>query len=201
FDPSTIARHIHLAATLTPHHPCELAVTEMPQEHFELTIVGYDYFAAFATICGVLSAFGLSIEAGQIYTFLGSPSPSTATTSGALGGRWAAGRGLGRKKLVDVFGVQPVRGAAFGREEHNRLAVELSMMVGFLHAGQIERARQAVNRQLVEQLGKRRGSFSGLLHPDHITFGNSQSPTDTSMDIRTCVTPAVIYECAHSVSL
>ena len=37
--------------------------------HFELTVVAYDYFAEFATICGLLSAFGLNIEEGQIYTF------------------------------------------------------------------------------------------------------------------------------------
>ncbi|HEX8751500.1 MAG TPA: hypothetical protein VF732_10330, partial [Nitrospira sp.] len=89
FDPSTIARHIHLAATLTPDHPSELSVTEMPHEHFELTIVGYDYFAVFATICGLLSAFGLNIDEGQIYTFLDSPSPSAARTSGAPRGRSA----------------------------------------------------------------------------------------------------------------
>ena len=44
------------------------------------------------------------------------------------------------------------------------------MMITLLDAGQFDEARQAVNRQLVEQLGKRRGSFSGLLHhrADHL---------------------------------
>ena len=200
-DPSTIARHIHLAATLNPDHPCELAVTEMPHEHFELTIVGYDYFAVFATICGLLSAFGLNIEEGQIYTFLDPASSSTAKTSGAPRGRSAVRPGLSRKKLVDVFRVQPVRGASFGPVEHNRLAVEITMMIGFLNAGQFERARQAVNRQLVEQLGKRRGSFSGLLHPVHITFDNSQSPTDTIMDIRSDDTPAFLYAFANALTM
>jgi len=59
FDPATIARHIHLAATLTPDHPCELAVTQPRHEHFELTIVAYDYFAEFATIYRRAYALGL----------------------------------------------------------------------------------------------------------------------------------------------
>ncbi|HEY6903543.1 MAG TPA: hypothetical protein VI216_04500, partial [Candidatus Acidoferrales bacterium] len=48
--PDRIAQHIHLAARLTPDRLCELSVTELPTERFELTIVAYDYFALFATI-------------------------------------------------------------------------------------------------------------------------------------------------------
>ncbi len=59
----------------------------------------------------------------------------------------------------------------------------------------------AVNRHLVEQLGKRRGSFSGLLHPVHITFDNSQSPTDTIMDIRSDDTPAFLYAFANALAM
>src|SRR5215510_10949184 len=73
FDSPTIARHIRQAATLTPDHLCELAIVVQGRESFELTIVAYDYFAEFATICGLLSAFGLNIEEGQIYTFADAP--------------------------------------------------------------------------------------------------------------------------------
>ena len=200
FDSPTIARHIHLAATLTPDHPCAMEVTETHHQHFELTIVAYDYFAEFATICGLLSAFGLNIEEGRIYTFLDAASASLGRPAGGSvpRGRSAIRPGLSRKKIVDVFRVQPVRGVSFGPEEHSRLGVEITMMIGFLNAGQFERARQAVNRQLVEQLGKRRGSFSGLLLPLHITFDNSQSPTDTIMDIRSDDTPAFLYAFGNS---
>ncbi|HMK21482.1 MAG TPA: hypothetical protein VK466_04060, partial [Terriglobales bacterium] len=203
FDPATIARHIRLAATLTPDHPCALAVGEQSDRLFELTIVAYDYFAEFAIICGLLSAFGLNIEEGQIYTFTEAFPASPARTAGGTTprGRPAIRPGLSRKKIVDVFRVQPVPGASFGAEDHDRLAVEITMMLGLLHAGQVDRARQAVNRQLVEQLGKRRGSFSGLLHPVHIAFDNSQSPTDTIMDIRSDDTPAFLYAFANALTM
>ena len=68
-EPSAIAQHVRLAAQLTPEHLCELAIAEQRGEHFDLTIVAYDYFSEFAMICGLLSAFGLNIEEGQIYTF------------------------------------------------------------------------------------------------------------------------------------
>ena len=75
------------------------------------------------------------------------------------------------------------------------------MMIGLLNDGQLERARHTVNRQLVEQLGKRRGSFSGLRLPLHITFDNSQSPTDTIMDIRSDDTPAFLYAFANALAM
>ena len=61
--------HIQLASRLTPDHPCELSVLDKRAGQSEISIVAYDYFSEFATICGLLSAFGLNIEEGRIYTF------------------------------------------------------------------------------------------------------------------------------------
>jgi glutamate-ammonia-ligase adenylyltransferase len=203
FDPATIARHIHLAAQLTPEHPCEVTIAEQPDRHFELTVVAYDYFSEFATICGLLSAFGLNIEEGQIYTFVeGAAGPASRPAGpGAARARPKVRPGLSRKKIVDVFLVQPARGTSFGPEEHRRLIAELAAMIGLLDAGKFEEARQTVNRQLVEHLGKRRGSFSGLLHTVHVTFDNSLSPTDTVMDIQSDDTPAFLYAFANALAM
>lgn len=202
FEPATIARHIGMAAQLTPERPCQVAITEQRDQRFELTIVAYDYFSEFATICGLLSAFGLNIEEGQIYTFVEGSSAAARTTPAAGYRQRPKGRpGLGRKKIVDVFRVQPVRGASFGQEEQGKLTAELTAMIALLDAGRFDEARQAVNRQLVEYLGQRRGSFSGLLHTVHITFDNSQSPTDTVMDIQSDDTPAFLYAFANALAM
>ncbi len=201
FEPAAIARHIALAARLTPEHPCEIAIEEQPGEHFALTVVAYDYFSEFATICGLLSAFGLNIEEGQIYTFVeGAAAPGRTGAPGSFR-RLKIRPGLSRKKIVDVFRVQPVRGASFVPEDRQRLKTELTAMIALLDAGKFDEARQTVNRHLVEQLGKRRGSFSGLLHTVHITFDNSQSPTDTIMDIRSDDTPAFLYAFANALAM
>jgi [glutamine synthetase] adenylyltransferase / [glutamine synthetase]-adenylyl-L-tyrosine phosphorylase len=196
FDQAALIDHIRLAARLTPDHPCEVTIAEQPDQRYDLTIVAYDYFSEFATICGLLSAFGLNIEEGQIFTFMDQSQAPPARTG--------AGRsrpGLTRKKIVDVFRVQPVRGVTFGADEQRRLTDELAAMMRLLHDGRVEDARQAVNRQLVEQLGKRRGSFSGLLHTVQITFDNSQSPTDTIMDIQSDDTPAFLYAFANALAM
>src|SRR5678815_4304660 len=147
FDSPTLARHIHLAATLTPDHPCAMEVTETHHQHFELTIVAYDYFAEFATICGLLSAFGLNIEEGQIYTF-SEAAVSSPPTKSAYGDRPRPKLrpGLSRKKIVDVFRVQPVGNASFTPDDQVRFAGELRSLIGLLDEGTFEEDRHAVNR-------------------------------------------------------
>ena len=202
--PPTIAQHIRMAATLTPDHLCECSVSDLPGGHFELTVVGYDYFAEFATICGLLSAFGLNIEEGQIYTFTEAAPSSQPPKSGYGEGRRQRPKlrpGLSRKKIVDVFRLRPVDDASFTIEDQTQFARELSSLIGLLDESRFEEARHAVNRHLVEHLGKRRGSFSGLLHPVQITFDSSQSPNDTIMDIRSDDTPAFLYAFANALAL
>jgi len=204
FAPATIAEHLRLTAQLTPEHPCEIAFAEQPDKRFSVTIVAYDYFSEFATICGLLSAFGLNIEEGHIYTFSElSPSPSARTNWAGYGPRIRAkgSPGLSRKKIVDVFRVLPVSGAELGPLQQQQLSAALHSVITQLDKGEFEEARFAVNRRLVEQLGMRRGSFSGLLHPVQITFDNSQSPTDTVMDIRSDDTPAFLYAFANALAM
>ncbi|HZN44017.1 MAG TPA: hypothetical protein VFB56_01725, partial [Nitrospiraceae bacterium] len=119
----TIAQHVRLAARLTPDHLCECTVSELGDGHFDLTVVAYDYFAEFATICGLLSAFELNIEEGQIYTFTETPISGPSTRSAYGEGRSQRPKlrpGLSRKKIVDLFRIQPVGGASFTPENQDR---------------------------------------------------------------------------------
>jgi glutamate-ammonia-ligase adenylyltransferase len=204
FEPPTIAEHIRLMARLTPDQPCNISFAERQDKRFEITIVAYDYFSEFATICGLFSGFGLNIEEGQIHTFAEKAASQSTRTGWAGYGppvRARGSQGLSRKKIVDVFRVMPVPGAELGTEQQALLAEALHSVITLLHTEQFEEARFGVNRRLVEQLSKRRGSFSGLLHPVRITFDNSQSPTDTVMDIRSDDTPAFLYAFANALAM
>ena len=195
FQPDTIAHHIQLAGRLTPDHPCELSVVDKQAGRSEISIVAYDYFSEFAAICGVLSAFGLNIEEGRIYTFLEATPPSLS--AGRLKGR----PGLSRKKIVDVFLVHPLDRTGFPTPQHHALRQTVGEIVQLLDAGQFEEARQYVNRRLVERLDKQRSAFTGLLDTVQITFDNSQSSTDTIMDIQSDDTPAFLYALANALAM
>ena len=201
FPPETIAHHIQLASRLTQDHPCELSVRPGRDQHLELSIVAYDYFSEFATICGLLSAFGLNIEEGRIYTFADvAAQPARPATAGPAK-RSKNLPSLSRKKIVDVFLVHPVAGERFAATEQQALTEALTHMIQLLEAGQFDEARQYVNRRLVERLGKQRNAFTGLLHTVQITFDNNQSPTDTVMDIRSDDTPAFLYAFANALAM
>ncbi|HSL06336.1 MAG TPA: hypothetical protein VK901_22705 [Nitrospiraceae bacterium] len=200
FQPDTIAHHIQLASRLTPEHPCESSVLDKRSGQSEISIVAYDYFSEFAAICGLLSAFGLNIEEGRIYTFMGAtPSPRREATSTA--GRPKGRPGLRRKKIVDVFLVHPIDRTGFPSPQHEVLRQTIREIVQLLDAGQFEEARQYVNRRLVERLDKQRSAFTGLLDTVQITFDNSQSPTDTIMDIQSDDTPAFLYALANALAM
>jgi [glutamine synthetase] adenylyltransferase / [glutamine synthetase]-adenylyl-L-tyrosine phosphorylase len=204
FDPSAIAEHIRLTTQLTSDHPCTIAFSEQPDTRFEITIVAYDYFAEFATICGLLSAFGLNIEEGDIYTFVEKTTPLPSRKSWTGYGPRVRPTGtsdLNRKKIVDVFRVLPVPGEEWGPAHQAQLEEGLHSVIALLDKGQFAEARFAVNRRLVEQLGRRRASFGGLLNPVQITFDNSQSAIDTVMDIRSDDTPAFLYAFANALAM
>lgn len=198
----TVAQHLHFIAALTLDHPCELSIKPREGGRYEITVVAYDYFSEFATICGLLSTFGLNIEEGRIYTSAEVPSSAQKPVRTPWPTRRPKVRpGLSRKKIVDVFVVRPASDHPFTPSHQVRLRKELTSMIQLLDAGNFEEARQQVNRRLVEQLGKRRASFTGLLHTVQITFDNSQSPTDTIMDIRSDDTPAFLYAFANALAM
>ena len=202
FQPNAIAHHIQLASRLTPDHPCELSVLDKRAGRSEISIVAYDYFSEFAAICGVLSAFGLNIEEGQIYTFVeATPSPSPRRKAPSTTDRPTVRPGLSRKKIVDVFLVHPIDRTGFPSPQHNALRQTVTEITQLLDAGRFEEARQYVNRRLVERLDKQRSAFTGLLRTVRITFDNSQSPTDTIMDIRSDDTPAFLYALANALAM
>jgi [glutamine synthetase] adenylyltransferase / [glutamine synthetase]-adenylyl-L-tyrosine phosphorylase len=202
FEPEAVAYHIQLASRLTPDHPCELSVLGKQAGRSEISIVAYDYFSEFSAICGILSAFGLNIEEGQIYTFVEAvPSPLLRREAPSATRRPKGRPGLSRKKIVDVFLVHPIEHTGFPLAQQQALQQTVTEIIQLLDAGRFDEARQYVNRRLVERLDKHRSAFTGLLHTVQITFDNSQSPTDTIMDIQSDDTPAFLYALANALAM
>lgn len=203
FDSHEIARHITLAGRLDLDHPCQAGFKTREGGLFEIVVVAYDYFSEFATICGLLSVFGLDIREGQVYTFAeAQPSPdSLRVGSVPLRNRRRGRAGLARKKIVDRFLVRPVSGKPFTSSQQQRFIEELASMIRLLDEHRFQDARHHVNRRLIETLGQVRGTFTGLLHPVQIRFDNEQSATDTVMDIRSTDTPAFLYTFANALAM
>ncbi|MFO0774074.1 MAG: hypothetical protein U0172_05345 [Nitrospiraceae bacterium] len=203
FPLDTVADHVRLVDRLTPDHPVELAVAQVSPMHFSLSIVAYDYFSEFAAICGLLAAFGLSIEEGRIFT---SQETAPSAPSRSASTQWPARRpktrpGLSRKKIVDVFLVRPRPTEPLTLERQTALRQAFEQTFVLLENGDFVQVRQQLNRRIVERLGKQTHEFTGLLHTVQISFDNSCSATDTIMDLRSDDTPAFLYSFANALAM
>ena len=175
--------------------------------------MAYDYFSEFATICGVLSAFGLDIREAFIFTYTDTPSSSQQSAGQKLhfpGAhppplkkpfRPSPLPGLTRKKVVDVFLLQVLPGFEFDQSYQVQLQGELLAMIQLLDANQVRQARSQVNRQLVETLGKIQAKETDFIHPVQIRFNNSLAANETVMDIRSTDTPAFLYTFANALTM
>jgi glutamate-ammonia-ligase adenylyltransferase len=211
-----IARHVKLAGRLDLDHLSEVEVTRHAGGVSDIVVVAYDYFSEFAIICGLLSAFGLDIREGSIFTFSepsatdGSPTQHSHESRRGVGRimghehtrRGSLGRAtLRRKKIVDLFRIHPMPGMSFDALQHERFADELNEMVRLLDSGRLQDARHRVNRLLVQTLSRSRTSSTALLNPVQIVFDNTTSATDTIMAIRSTDTPAFLYAFASALAM
>lgn len=196
-----MATHLTLADRLTLREPCQVQISPYADGLLTISIVAYDYFSEFAAICGLLSAFGLDIREGLIYTFEEAGPAPAAPVRHRFGRPRPTRPGLSRKKIVDLFRVRPLDHVRFGPQEQHQLIDELSLIVRLLDESRLEDVRRQVNRRLVEMLSRRRGAFTTLLEPVEIRFDNQSSPTDTIMVIQSTDTPAFLYALANALAM
>src|SRR5262245_58823231 len=94
FSPEEIDQHLRMSCAIDSEHRSKVNIEPQQECEFKIVIVGYDYPSAFSILCGLLSAFGLDIRRGDIYSSMR-----------------AATRSLGR--IVDVFRVTLKPGESF----------------------------------------------------------------------------------------
>ena len=209
FPARTVAEHVALANTLTPEAPCTLHVQPANNAgQYRLTVVAYDYFAEFATICGLLSAYGFDIREALVFTYqddpaLPSPSQSLRRRQSL---KWPIRRhrqrpGLSRKKVVDVFQVHLLPGTVFNATIEQELSRVLTNMIRLLESRNLREVRNSVNRKLVETLGQKKTVASALVHPVEILFNNALSVRETVIDIRGTDSPAFLYAFTNALAM
>ncbi len=197
-----VALHLRLARDLSPTRPVSVRVTTSRAGRLDVTVVGLDFFAEFALLCGALSARGLDIESGHIHT--SSRREPTASPAARPRRRPPAPSpdGLPARFIVDEFRVLP-RGAA-AEEAPLRVQELLEADVGELLAlvaqGRAEEARDRLDRRLAERFARSEPPASAL-SPLEISFDNAVDPHWTLMEVRGPDTPGFLYALATGLAL
>jgi len=187
FSPDETALFSRLSRALSPRQPLKLRIVPKGQARFCIVVVSYDYFSAFALICGLFSAFGLNIESGNVQTLF---------------------HGSGRHKIVDVFRVHCLPGFCFDPPVRQTFEHALQELIGLLERGAFRAARAAVNQRLVarleriaEALPDAHQGLNGLLAPLRITFDNARSRQWTRLKIRGKDSPAFLYAFSSALAM
>jgi glutamate-ammonia-ligase adenylyltransferase len=184
FSPDEIATHIRMSQALDSRHRVQVRVTPQPHRPGELDIiiVGFDYLSEFSIFCGLISAFGLDIRAGEIYSF----------------GRSGSG---GSRKIVDVFSVGVKPGEVFDEARQREFEQELQTLAELLATGATDQARERLNRFLTERIEKMNEPLSGLVHPIQIRFDNDLDAEWTVMEARSEDAFALLYAISNALAM
>ncbi|HEY2384138.1 MAG TPA: hypothetical protein VGK48_23430 [Terriglobia bacterium] len=184
FSADAISGHIRMSAQLTAREPVQVEIAhrqETPGE-FDIVVAGFDYLSEFSILCGLLSAFGLDIEAGDIYSFR----------------KDATGR---QRKIVDVFHVRAGPNLPFNEARRQQFIDGLKGFARLLATGDLQEPRERLNRFLVESIERMDEPLSGLLSPIDIEFDNRTSDDWTVMKTRSKDAFALLYAVSNALAM
>jgi [glutamine synthetase] adenylyltransferase / [glutamine synthetase]-adenylyl-L-tyrosine phosphorylase len=180
FPPKAVANHIQMASALSDEKLVQLRITPQGKSEFDIAIVGFDYLAQFSIFCGLLSAFGLDIRTGDIFSY-SKRSPSS--------------------KVVDVFRVAVKPGEVFDQNKEVEFEDELQTAAHLLAQNSIQEARMRLYQFLTEHIERMDQPLSGLLSPVTLTFDNETSTDWTVMEVQSEDTFAFLYAVSNALSM
>ena len=183
FSPAEISTHIQMCARVNADHRILVRIAPLGEAEFDIVIVGYDYPSGFSILCGLVSAFGLDIRTGEIYSF----------------SRQALRKGSGL--IVDILKVVARPGESFGESRQREFESELQALTELLASDSQAEARERLNRFLIERIEKMGEALHGLTAPVELTFNNDISSDWTLMEARSLDSFAFLYAISNALAM
>jgi glutamate-ammonia-ligase adenylyltransferase len=193
FRPDEISKHALLANQLSLTNLVEVDARPQPDDHWQVTIVAYDFPGELSLICGLMFVYGLNIFSGDAFTYEpvspGEPRPS---------------REESRRKIVDVFTVMPMEGRKLKEDVWARYAEDLADFLRMVRAGARREAQGALAIRVATSLQKAgllNASLAKTLYPIEIQIDNESSDQYTVMRINSLDTFGFLYEFTNALTL
>ncbi|MBI4927517.1 MAG: glutamine synthetase adenylyltransferase, partial [Anaerolineae bacterium] len=188
YSAEEIARHASLADRLNDANPVEVTAQQI-SDYWRVTVVSYDYPGELSVITGLMFVFGFNILRGEAFTY----EPGSASS-----GRDA------RRKIVDVFDVQPQPGQAVTEELWARYAADLENYQHMARAGRRRELQGDLTRRVANALqGGEHSAPSSVpaLYPIEITIDNDASDQHTVLRIEAQDTFGFLYELTNALAI
>lgn len=177
-----------------------MAVDPRGGGRWSLALSSADAVGTLSVIAGLCAAYGIDIEAGDVFTVETPGAPEVVVRVDARTGRprrVAEGGPGARRRILDVF---VVRCEGADGELWQRFEGELGGLIGLLTSGQGERARDLVIDRVSEVLRATR-SEDAPLAAIHVEVDNEASATSTVLRIRSLDAPGFLFEFTNALAL
>lgn len=190
FTPPEVARHAVLATRLTNANPVELDLQALDDSAWRVSVVAFDYPGEFSLICGLFFVHGLNIISGDAFTY--EPAQTSAQKDS-------------RRKIVDVFIVQPVNDDALEESLWARYTADLAGYLNRLRAGERREVQGDLLKRVANVLHEGThfpaGDFVPTLYPIEIQIDNDLSDRHTVLQIEAPDTFGFLYELSNALAL
>ena len=191
FSDEEIRHHAMLAAQLDPSNLVEIAAHALESSRWEVTVVAYDYPGELSLICGLLFAYGFSIESGHVFTY--EPTEHNAPRSARKARQMERPR-----KIVDTFIVRAVNeGTTMAL--WRRYSEELTELLKMMQVGKRRESRGVLAKRVAAAIS----SFDDApptLYPVDIEIDNQSSETYTVLRISAPDTLGFLYEITNALA-
>ena len=189
FPAPEIATHVLLLAAVDDQHPVQVRLVPRSASSAEMVLAAYDLFGEFSIITGLMTAYGLNIRHGQVFSY--HCGPGRAAPWGATpGGR-----------IVDVFNVEYAAERPFDDTAQAAFTAQLAALLDMLRQGKQQEARASLHYQIVETMRSAPPAFSAHLLPVEITIDNATSTDWTVVHIHADDTPAFLYSLSNALAM
>ena len=190
FTAEQIAAHVRLVPAIDDQHPLQVRVTPRGAASAGILLVGYDLVGEFALITGAMTACGLNIREGQVFSYKRGPERLTP-----WGGHTAGGL------IVDLFTVDSDPGRPFDAPAQAAFGAFLTTLIQLQRQGRQQQARDTLNYRLTDAIRATGRSFPGRLFPVQVDIDNDASPDWTVVHIAAEDTPGFLYSLSNALAM
>ena len=190
FSAEQIADHVRLVPAIDDEHPLQVRVTPNGTVSADLLLVGYDLAGEFALITGAMTACGLNIREGQVFSYKRGPERLTPWGGHTPGGL-----------IVDQFTVDFDREHPFDAAAQEAFKAFLTKLIQLQRQGRQQQARDTLNYRLIDAIRVTGRSFPGRLFPVQVGIDNNASPDWTVVHIAAEDTPGFLYSLSNALAM
>ena len=190
FTAVQIAAHVQLVAAIDGQHPLHVRVVPRSAVSADILLVGYDLQGAFALITGAMTACGLNIRAGQVFSYKRGPERLTPWGGHTQGGL-----------IVDLFTVDYDADRPFDASAQEVFAAHLTALIQLQRQGKQQQARDTLNYRLINAIRTSSRNFPERLFPVSVRIDNTASPDWTVVHITAEDTPGFLYSLSNALAM